>query len=103
MKRPLTTIAWLGRLTLGAVMVGFFVLVATQFTNMIARNVATAGELRTVEHDLGVLRVQRADRERDIRRLSDPRGAIPEIHDRLRLTGPHEAIIYLKGAPAPER
>jgi hypothetical protein len=28
--------------------------------------------------------------------LSDPRGSIPEIHDRLHMVGPHEEIIYLK-------
>ena len=103
MRRPLSIVAWLGRLALGALLVGFFVLVATQFTHMVARNVATAAELRTVERDLVVLRAQKIDMERNIRRLSDPRGAIPEIHDRLHLTGPHEAIIYLKGAPATER
>ena len=34
--------------------------------------------------------------ERQIRRLMDPQGAVPEIHDRLHLVGPHETIIYVK-------
>ena len=32
---------------------------------------------------------------------SDPRGAIPEIHDKLRLVGKREEIIYVRGV-APE-
>ena len=103
MRRRMTLVAWLGRLTLGALVVAFLVLVATQFTHMLARNIATAGELRAVERDIAVLRSQKVMLERDIRRLSDPHGAIPEIHDRLHLTAPHEAIIYLKGVPASER
>ena len=34
------------------------------------------------------------------RELSDPRGAIPEIHDKLHLVGDKEAIIYLKRSSA---
>jgi hypothetical protein len=37
----------------------------------------------------------------DIKRLSDARGAVPEIHDRLHLVGDHEAIIYVKRGHAP--
>jgi len=40
--------------------------------------------------------VKRRVSTREIRRLSDPRGAVPEIHDRLHLVGDKEAIIYLK-------
>jgi hypothetical protein len=43
-----------------------------------------------------------AERERriaTIKRLEDPRGAIPEIHDRLHLALPNESIIYLKKQP----
>jgi len=80
MRRPLSIVAWLGRLALGALLVGFFVLVATQFTHMVARNVATAAELRTVERDLIVLRAQKIDSPalRPARRDSrNPRSSAP--------------------------
>jgi hypothetical protein len=37
----------------------------------------------------------------DIRRLSDPRGVVPEIHDRLRLVGANEMFIYVQGSATP--
>jgi hypothetical protein len=60
-----------------------------------------ARELRSVDGDLTMLRAKREAQLREIARLSDPRGAVPEIHDRLHLVGDKEAIIYLKGAPQP--
>jgi hypothetical protein len=83
-----------------------FSLIGVQYARVIGRNLALAHELRDVEHDTIALRSKRAQQERDIRRLSDPHGAIPEIHDRLHLVGDHEAIIYLKrgraAQPGPE-
>jgi hypothetical protein len=76
-------------------------LIAVQYARMIGRNVAMAHELRSVDGDLAMLRAKRAEQLRVIARLSDPRGAIPEIHDRLHLVGNKEAIIYLKGAQQP--
>ena len=72
------------------------VMVAAQYVHIIARNVAYALELRDVQRDITQLEGKRAGQQRDIARLSDPQGAIPEIHDRLHLVGDHEAIIYLK-------
>jgi len=77
-------------------------LVGVQYARVIGRNIALAREVRAVESDVAALKVKRARQVREIRRLSDPRGAIPEIHDRLRLVGDKEAIIYLKRrGPAP--
>ncbi|HTJ27858.1 MAG TPA: hypothetical protein VMA36_17000 [Candidatus Limnocylindria bacterium] len=76
-------------------------LIAVQYARMIGRNLAMAHELRSVEGDLAMLRTKREHQLREIARLSDPHGAIPEIHDRLHLVGDKEAIIYLKGAQAP--
>jgi hypothetical protein len=76
-------------------------LVSVQYARMIGRNIAMAHELRAVDGELVALRAKRARQLREISRLSDPRGAIPEIHDRLHLVGDKEAIIYLKGAPPP--
>jgi hypothetical protein len=69
---------------------------------VIGRNIALAHELRDVERDVAALHVKRTQQQRDIVRLSDPQGAVPEIHDRLHLVGDREAIIYLKrGKAAP--
>jgi hypothetical protein len=67
-----------------------------QYVHIIHRNVAYALELRDVQRDIAVLEKKRIGQQREIARLSDPEGAIPEIHDRLHLVGDHEAIIYLK-------
>ncbi len=72
------------------------VMVTVQYVHIIQRNVAYALELRDVQRDITGLERKRAGQQRDIARLSDPQGAIPEIHDRLHLVGDHEAIIYLK-------
>ncbi|MBV8748452.1 MAG: hypothetical protein JO103_01930 [Candidatus Eremiobacteraeota bacterium] len=82
-------------------------LVGVQYARLIGRNVALAHELRDVRGDVVALTAKRARQKREIRRLSDPRGAIPEIHDRLHLVGDDEAIIYLQrphqdSAPEPE-
>ena len=91
----------LGRIGVVAVVLVFAALIGVQFARVIGRNLALAHELRDVEHDVAQLKVKRAQQARDIRRLSDPHGAVPEIHDRLHLVGDHEAIIYLKpGKPS---
>jgi hypothetical protein len=72
-----------------------------QSARVIARNVELENELRAVQSDVVLLKAKRAQQVREIRRLSDPRGAIPEIHDRLHLVGGNEAIIYLKRAGSP--
>jgi hypothetical protein len=95
----------LGRIGVVCVALVALSLIGVQYARVIGRNLALAHELRAVEHDVAALRSKRVVQERDIRRLSDPRGAIPEIHDRLHLVGDKEAIIYLKhGKPsAPQR
>ncbi len=74
----------------------FVALIGVQYARLINRNLALAHELHAVERDVAQLKVKRAQQHRDIDRLNDPHGAIPEIHDRLHLVGDHEAIIYLK-------
>ncbi len=76
-------------------------LTAVQFTKIIARNVAMMRSLHQIQTDERVLRLRKRQQERELDRLSDPVGSIPEIHDRLHLTTSHEAIIYLKqGRPS---
>jgi len=89
-----------GRLT--AVGVGLLVilLVGVQFARAIGQNVAMANELSATRADISDLRHRREEQLRELRRLQDPEGAIPEIHDRLRLVRPNEAIIFLSPSPA---
>jgi hypothetical protein len=75
--------------------------VVMQFTGIVAKNVAVAREVAASRADIRALRERERRQLQAIRRLSDPQGAIPEIHERLRLVGAHEEIIYVRGLPAP--
>lgn len=72
------------------------VLIAVQFAKIIERDLAYARAVHDVDRDIAALEQKRIEQQREIRRLSDPLGAIPEIHDRLHLVGDHETIIYLR-------
>jgi hypothetical protein len=74
----------------------FAVLIGVQYARIIERNIAYVQQVHDVESDVSALEAKRDEQLRQIVRLSDPQGAIPEIHDRLPLVGDHEAIIYLK-------
>ena len=88
------------RLILGLVAVVVFALVSIQFARIVNENIAMANSLSSVEQDVATLRDHKRREEREIRRLLDPDGAVPEIHDRLHLVRPNEAIIYIKPARA---
>lgn len=92
--RPLVRVG--ARLGVAAVGVTVFALVSVQYARIIERNIAYAQQVRDVQRDIADLERKRDVQLREIRRLSDPQGAIPEIHDRLHLVGDREAIIYLK-------
>jgi hypothetical protein len=74
----------------------FAVLIGVQYARIIERNIDYVQQVHDVENDVSALEAKRDEQLRQIVRLSDPQGAIPEIHDRLHLVGDHEAIIYLK-------
>jgi hypothetical protein len=88
----LRTLARLGILGVTCTVVA---LIAVQYGRIVERNFSYAGRLSQVQSDVTALERKRDDQLREIRRLSDPQGAIPEIHDRLHLVGDREAIIYL--------
>jgi len=90
-----------GRIGLLGVCASVLAVVAMQFTGIIAKNVAVAREVATSRADIIALRQRERRQLQVIRRLSDPQGAIPEIHARLQLVGAHEEIIYVRGLPAP--
>ena len=77
-----------------------FTLVGVQFARVINANVALARELSSTQNDIAELQARHAHELRELRRLEDPDGAIPEIHDRLRLTAPNETIIFVSPAPS---
>lgn len=91
----------LGRLTAVGVGVLIFTLVAVQFARVIDQNVALASSLNATQSDIAALQTRRAWQIRQLRRLENPEGAIPEIHDRLRLVRPNEAIVFVSPMPSP--
>ncbi len=96
MTRMRTVLRLMGRTVVIAIVGAFVTVVALQYARIIGKNVAMADQLAAAQNDVRFLRAKRADAERHIRRLSDPAGAIPEIHDKLHLVRDNEAIIYLK-------
>jgi cell division protein FtsB len=91
-----------GRLFVVLVAAALFAVVGLQYARVIGQNIALARSLHAVQAEVAALEAKRAAQEREIRRLSDPLGAMPEIHDRLHLVGRHQAIIYLEGSPTDE-
>lgn len=91
------------RLAVTAVAVIVLTLVAVQFGHIIARNMSMARSLHQIQADETALRLRKREQERELMRLSDPLGSVPDIHERLHLTTPHEAIIYLKRSRPSER
>jgi len=90
------------RLALASVVLIFSTLVGMQFTGIVAKNFALAHELAATRADVAALRARTERQRATIRRLGDPQGAVPEIHEKLRLVGPHEEIIYVRGAAPPQ-
>ncbi len=89
----------LGRLTMAAVGLIVLSLVTVQFARIIGDNVAMAQSLAGVDRDIDDLQAKRLLQLRALRRLTDPEGAIPEIHERLRLTRSNEELIFVKPQP----
>ena len=100
MIRP-ALIRLLGRIGVVAVARVALSVIVVQYARVLGHNLALARDLHQVEGDIVSLRAKRVQQQRHIRRLSDPHGAIPEIHDRLHLVGDREAIIYLKHGHQP--
>ncbi len=77
-----------------------FILVGIQFARVIEQNVALAHELSTTNGDIAHLEARRIWQQRQLRRLESPEGAIPEIHERLRLVRKNEALVFVNPAPS---
>jgi cell division protein FtsB len=102
-RRTRASLVWrfLGRLGAATVALLVFTLVAIQFARVVDANVALAHELSTTQNDITQLQARREWQLRQLRRLEDPEGAVPEIHDRLRLVRPNEAIVFVRPLPSP--
>jgi septal ring factor EnvC (AmiA/AmiB activator) len=90
-----------GRAITAAVVLLVASLIVVQFVRAIGQNVAAAHQLSSLQTDIAALERQRDEQQRELRRLRDPEGAVPEIHDRLRLVRPNEAMVFISPAPAP--
>jgi hypothetical protein len=101
MKRPAARVLRLtGRLTLAAVVSCALVLVAVQFSGIVEKNIAMAREIQASRADIRALEKRERDQQRTLRRLASPEGAVPEIHQKLRLVGPHEELIFVRPDPS---
>lgn len=74
----------------------FTLVVVVQYVRIIDRNIEVAWQVRDHEAIIRQLRSATEQQQRHIARLERGDGAIPEIHDRLRLVAPGEAIVYLR-------
>ena len=84
------------RIAVTAMVLVILAMISIQFARIVNENVAMARSLSTAQRDIAALQQRRRSEQREIRRLMDPRGAVPEIHDRLHLVAPNETIIYVK-------
>ncbi len=91
------------RALVAAALFGSMSMIVIQYARMAHRNLVLAHALAATQADIARLQASREQRMATVKRLEDPRGAIPEIHDRLHLTLPNEAIIYLKQLPQHHR
>ncbi len=96
--RPVLRLA--GRITAAGIAVLVVGLVAVQFARAIGENMSAVRQLSSIRADIAALQKRRDEQQRELRRLRDPQGAIPEIHDRLRLVRPNEALIFVSPQPA---
>jgi cell division protein FtsB len=87
------------------VALGLAAVIALQVARVVRHNLVLADELSSLRRDVRDLEKKQAGQRRTIERLRDPQGAVPEIHDRLRLVRPDETIIYVKrsGSGATQR
>ncbi|MGC1380631.1 MAG: hypothetical protein WA814_06360 [Candidatus Baltobacteraceae bacterium] len=99
-RRAKPVIRLAGRLTVAAVALIVSTLVAVQFARAIGENVGAARELSSIRSDIGSMQQRRGEQQRELQRLHDPEGAVPEIHDRLRLVRPNETLIFVSPQPA---
>lgn len=98
-KRQSGIMRFLSRVTVVIVAAVVFTLVSIQFARIINENVAMAHSLADVQSDVQRLHARKEWQLRELHRLDNPDGSVPEIHERLHLVAPNEAIIYVRPTP----
>ena len=88
-----------GRIGATLIALLIFAMVSVQFARVIDENLALANDLSSTQSDISALQARRDWQMRQLRRLQDPEGAVPEIHERLKMVKPNEAIIFVSPAP----
>ena len=102
-RRASPTLRFAGRVTAAAIGILIVTLVGIQFARAIGENLAAMQQLSQLRADITALRARRDEQQRELARLRTPEGAVPEIHDRLRLVRPNETLIFVSPQPpAPE-
>ncbi|HEY1655938.1 MAG TPA: hypothetical protein VGF86_12580 [Candidatus Tumulicola sp.] len=89
-----------GRMAASALALLVLTLVSIQFVRIIGQDVGMAAELSSMRAQVSALQKRRIRQQAEIRRLRQPEGSIPEIHDRLRMVRSNEELIFLSPAPA---
>ncbi|MBV8373770.1 MAG: hypothetical protein JOY69_10970 [Candidatus Eremiobacteraeota bacterium] len=99
--QPRLVLRLTGRIAALALALLILTLVGVQFARVIGENVSMVRRLTSLRSDIAALQKRSAEQRRDIDRLRNPEGAIPEIHDRLRMVRANETLIFVSPAPAP--
>ncbi|MBD5657293.1 MAG: hypothetical protein IAI50_19250 [Candidatus Eremiobacteraeota bacterium] len=103
MATPAEIARFAGRLAMLGAVAGIVAIVGMQFEGIVVRDLTLAHDLAASRADNETIRATPSAQRETIRRLGDPRGAIPEIHEKLRLVGPHEEIFYVRSPhPSPQ-
>ena len=98
-RRGRPALRFAGRLTAAAIALLVVTLVTIQFARAIGENLSAAHQLAAIRSDISDLSRRRDEQQQELRRLREPEGAIPEIHDRLRLVRPNETLIFVSPQP----
>ncbi|NNM98699.1 MAG: hypothetical protein HKL91_02735 [Candidatus Eremiobacteraeota bacterium] len=88
---------------LAAIAVGsvFVLLVAAQFARVVGTDLKLASDLRQTHAQIATYERRDVRLRRRIVRLRTARGAIPEIHERLRMLAPNERMVIVEPRPSP--
>ncbi len=79
----------------------FLLLVVAQFARVIGTDVKLTSDLHQTRKSIARYERRDARLRRRISRLRTARGAIPEIHERLRMLAPNEHMVIVEPRPSP--
>jgi len=79
----------------------FALLVVAQFARVVGTNLKLEADLRRTRSQIASYERRDLRLRRRIVRLRTARGAIPEIHERLRMLAPNERMVLVEPRPSP--